>query len=189
MKIVVTSSLLSASSQNGQKGWYLFSTTNEWLKMPTFRMTDAFSLYCADAAWSDKPSDFFSDMYYEYHGLNSQTWETFEDYSLTEKGTQDLVIKPTGAYYTWNLPDDITQQYYYLTVDKMNFMMWGKARVKYPAMETSTNLYSRYEHVHPVILIQPSFSWDTSGTFGVSAGGISLDKTTYYAHNLTHYIP
>lgn len=165
--IMTMANYLTPSSQNNEKGWYLFSGYYKFLtNMPDYRMIDAASLYADGIMWSQNNNDYYSTMIYSYLDHNGRSRTISE-----EKTTKDRFLYANGLYYKWKLPlstYDVDNNLVHLVTD-INIHVRGKARVSKYTEASAFALHTRYEHTYSKLNLQPSFSWGVGGLPGVSA--------------------
>lgn len=165
--IMTMANYLTPSSQNNEKGWYIFSGYYKFLSsMPTYRMIDAASLYADEVMWSQNNNDYYSTLTYSYYDFDG-----ISDTISYKKTTEDRNLHSDGLYYTWKLPIttfDLENQIVH-NVTAINIHIRGKARVSDYTSNRAFNLHTRYEHTYSTIACQPSFSWEVGSLPGVSA--------------------
>lgn len=195
MKITTIASYIRPGS-TGAKGWYWVSGTFTWLKLPNYRMTDAFSLYAGECMWSQSTSDYYATMTYE----TSEYWlpDRFGEHKYTEKKVaQDKEISEHGLFYKFKLPGDNSKQatlnspYQYITVKSLSFYIRAKVRISDFDKSKAINVFTRYEHTFSALSIQPSFSWAVGESYpGVSANvGVVNDSDSFYSLCEIEYQP
>lgn len=106
------------------------------------------------------------------------------DYS--EYYTCDVTGGSTGLWAKYNLPEQgsITGGDWNL-LETMSAYIRGKARVSNYTMPTAFNLFTQYQHTHGII--QPSFTWSTTG---IDVGFIFESSVTEYpSYCYVNYVP
>ena len=168
MKITTVATNIN-SYYSGEKGWYWFNTSCEWLISPQVRNKDVVSLFADNCSWSDNDNNFnFGGFAYEHKSDVSNP-------TCINLNYDDFVVKNEGAYYTFNLPinrevhntGDLT---YYTGI---TVWMSGKARVRCYSSNQAMCLYSTYSHTVYSLNITPEISWGTSS----SLPGASISAT------------
>lgn len=187
MRIITAAYYISPAS-SGEKGWYNVSASYEWLITPNYRMIDAMSLYASNCAWSQSSNDYYS--YFSYKERFVTTGGT-QDVNYRTVSSNDRVIKTTGVYFTYDLPNDSGNVSWY-RYSEFYFYMRGKVRISDFMNPRAFNVFSRYEHVYSSINVQPSFGWSSSDPYGVSANiGVSLvnNVDSFYSMCYVSYNP
>lgn len=187
MRILTRSDYIDPASVGGEKGWYNFSATFEWLTIPVHRGVDAFSLYASGTAWGQGETDTFSSVFVSYLDYNNN-WQT----DAYTKRTEDRTVASNGLWYEWKLLNDeyvepmkINNRYQYF-----EFYIRGKARMTNYASPQAFNVFARYEHNVSYFCVNPTFGWTTGGLPGVTiTGSFSNSFDTYSGYNYTHYDP
>ena len=177
-KIITSAAYQYPSSVDDEKGWYVFSGTfTFWGNMPTYRMTDAASLYADEVMWSQTASDYWSRMTYYYY-VDSVEDETSKTQTKT---SSDRHLYSDGLYYEWKLPGDtLNGNIYVQTVTDIEIYVRGVARVSDYTNSRAFNLFTRFEHVYSTVGLQPTFSWTVGEKPGVSADVTATKKSNTY---------
>jgi hypothetical protein len=185
-KIITTASYRYPNTVGDEKGWYTFSGTFVFYgRMPTYRMTDAASLYVDDVQWSQTSSDYRSTMTYTYYDDYSD-----EELVTSTKTTQDRHLFTTGLYYTWDLPTEDVNGHQYRTVTSIEIYVRGVGRMRYYNLEQAFNLCARYEHTYATLALEPSFSWTLGEYPGVSLNtSVVIKSNTYHSLCQVDYDP
>lgn len=172
---------------SGEKGWYNVSGTFTWLIMPTYRMTDAMSLYADECMWSQNQKDYYSSFTHKAFNYHNNTLSY-----TNEKTTEDRVLNRDGVYYKWKLPistNDIAHKNVY-NVYYMSFYIRAKVQAKNSISTNNFNVFTHYEHTYSALNIQPSFGWSTGSMPGVSVtGAFAGGNTSYYSLCEVQYNP
>ena len=199
--ITTTAVYLDPSTQNGEKGWYVFSGNFEWLSIPNYKMIDAASLgFNVQLEWSNDLTQYFSTRVdkYKYHGLvelgigEETTYTSLDTTNTSRKEYTDLHLYSDGLYCEWQLPSDIVGSDYSVLYELTGCEIYlrGKARIGLYNSEQGFTVFSRYEHTYSAVSWQPSFSWDES-ILGVVAESFALvnGSNTYSSHCGVVYDP
>ncbi|NTW95543.1 MAG: hypothetical protein HGB31_02865 [Erysipelotrichaceae bacterium] len=192
MKILTTAYYLDPNIQGGI-GYYTLSGTYTWLIIPNARLKDAFSIATNNGktAWQLGDEDMSSRMQY--------TMKTNNNGSITTKlmgpyikYKQDQYFSPnSGVYYTWDLPIDTFNWVSNIrkTVTSLSMYISAKARVSTYNESQEFNVFTVYQHAHPVINLGYSFSWNLGSQYpgvGVSLSP-GIENSEYDGVNLISY--
>lgn len=159
-------------------GYFTIASQWEWLKEPTCRFKDAFSLFTTEMIWNNTGTKSYERVIYytrESNGLGKE--------DVVESSSEDPVIESSGVYYTWNLPndaissDDVVRNYDFMC------QMWATARVQdYDDYTQYLDIYTTYIHKKVALIDSYSIAYNRKGV-SLSLSGVSqIVKQTY-----THY--
>ena len=143
MRITTESNYIVHTLIGGEKGWYDFIGTFEWLSTPSARQVDALSLYADGFLWSQNASDYQSFMNYKklFITLNG---EFNQEVSIDKSGAY-REMRTGGVFFDWELPDDDTNfGLYAIFCYDFSFSIEGRARVASYHSGCTFKLYTRY---------------------------------------------
>ena len=143
----VTPCAKPATASGNAENWYQVEVWIQFLKMPTYRMTDAVSISMPNFAWASTHDDnYFSALSYTTKGSNRRT--TLVQHYPT-KGT---------VGYEWELPKGKPGK----SVDTMQIYIRALGTPMYPTTQRGFSVMVGYTHTYSLLGLQADFTFSGS---------------------------
>lgn len=182
---IVTLAVYVHPGDDGQKGWYNFTSEFIWQTVPCYTENDGCSLYVDDSvvSWNQDKSTARSALYYQAEdGLTGKR----TSYTTWKNGYDDNVtVTSQGISAVWDLPDAYAYSIPYISIS-----IFGSARVQDFNSSRQFDVWSKYEHTYPIVTYGVSFGWTTGSTPGITVScWPGTGHQEYCSHCTPEYIP
>lgn len=159
-------------------GTYIIIGQHEWLKDPSTRLTDAYSLYSPDLRWSNIKTN----LYCKVLSYTKKDY-IYGDEEVYEEEMIDPKVLDTGVYYSVELPRG-AGSHTICTDIYVQIFATAELQSKSNLNQTMT-VYSKY--VHDELGVALDFGWTVGSSLpGVTIVGALLKKE-YGLHYTWHY--
>ena len=180
MRMTISCAYLEPSSQNNEKGWYMFYTWYEWLIIPKNRLNDALSVASSSFDWL-KSSDWLTKMYYNATDANGNSFS----FDGPTKTIDDLTVEREGFYYTRELPLNDGN----FNITYIQIFSQAKCRIFNYNIYQPVTVHVKYVHAKKALSGNAKYEWANTGKIGVKLDNILVSKTDYYFYTDFSYNP
>ncbi len=180
----VRMAIMYVHKMEGTKHQYGAFGTLEWVIMPFTRMTDAMSFYSNALTWEDKNSNQYNNYTLfetaDYIETDSSNY-SYSGQEYTETNAQKVEKFPSGFYFSFRFPSNISHMEYMRTYTRFQVTIAGAGELSNNNINTF-ELFLQYAHKKIGVSTDASFSWSTGQNPGVvfSFSLIPTLGATYY---------